>query len=374
VLRTKVGFDIFNFISLLARELLGFAGDGVEFLTDDTVTSLPWFLTGVIPAIIFFIALVQMLYYWGIIQWFIGKFAVFFFWSMKVSGAEAVVAAATPFIGQGESAMLIKPFVQYLTKAEIHQIMSCGFATIAGSVLIAYINLGLNPQVLVSSCIMSIPASLALSHLRYPEEEETLTAGKIVVPKDDTDKCQNVLEALANGAWLGIKIAGMIVSTLLVIIALLHLVSGLLTWWGRYLGLNGEYDLTVQLIVGYICYPIAFLLGVPRRDILHVARLIGLKIVAVSNLAPSCAAMALSARDIQLTSITERICCFQGTRHRTRLHRHERPRKVDCHIQSVWLRQHRLAGHPDWCALADCPEQDRRCRLPRRQRAYHRHP
>jgi CNT family concentrative nucleoside transporter len=285
VLRTSVGFDIFNFISTLARELLGFAGDGVEFLTAESVNELGWFMTGVIPAIIFFIALVQMLYYWGIIQWFIGKFAVFFFWSMKVSGAEAVVAAATPFIGQGESAMLIKPFVQYLTKAEIHQIMSCGFATIAGSVLIAYIKLGLNPQVLVSSCIMSIPASLALSHLRYPEEEETLTAGKIVVPADDTDKCQNVLEAMANGAWLGIKIAGMILSTLLVIIALLHLVSGLLTWWGRYLGLTGEYDLTVQLIVGYICYPIAFLLGVPRPDILHVARLIGLKIVAVSSFA-----------------------------------------------------------------------------------------
>jgi len=262
--------------------LLGFAGDGVIFLTDETVPALPWFLTGVIPAIIFFVAFVQMLYYWGIIQWFIGKFAVFFFWSMHVSGAEAVVAAATPFIGQGESAMLIKPFVPYLTKAEIHQVMSCGFATIAGSVLIAYINLGLNAQVLVSSCIMSIPASLALSHLRYPEEEETLTAGKIVVPKDEGEECANVLEALAKGAWLGIKIAGMIIATLLVIIALLNLVSGLLTWWGRYIGLTGDYDLTVELIVGYIFYPIAFLLGVPRRDILHVARLIGLKVVAVS--------------------------------------------------------------------------------------------
>jgi CNT family concentrative nucleoside transporter len=251
-------------------------------LTDETVPKLPWFFTGVIPAIIFFVAFVQMLYYWGIIQWFIGKFAVFFFWSMRVSGAEAVVAAATPFIGQGESAMLIKPFVPYLTKAEIHQVMSCGFATIAGSVLIAYINLGLNAQVLVSSCIMSIPASLALSHLRYPEEEECLTAGKIVVPKDESDECANVLEALAKGAWLGIKIAGMIIATLLVIIALLNLVSGLLTWWGRYIGLNGDYDLTVELIVGYIFYPIAFLLGVPRRDILHVARLIGLKVVAVS--------------------------------------------------------------------------------------------
>jgi CNT family concentrative nucleoside transporter len=270
VLRTGVGYDIFSFISLLARELLGFAGDGVVFLTNESVLELGWFLTNVIPAIIFFVAFVQMMYYWGVIQWFIGKFAVFFFWSMRVSGAE--------------SAMLIKPFVPYLTKAEIHQIMSCGFATIAGSVLIAYINLGLNAQVLVSSCIMSIPASLALSHLRYPEEEETLTAGKIVVPKDETDECANVLEALAKGAWLGIKIAGMIVATLLVIIALLNLVSGLLTWWGRYIGLNGDYDLTVELIVGYIFYPIAFLLGVPRRDILHVARLIGLKVVAVSDL------------------------------------------------------------------------------------------
>jgi CNT family concentrative nucleoside transporter len=366
VLRTKVGFDIFNFISLLARELLGFAGDGVEFLTDPTVNALPWFLT----AIIFFIALVQMLYYWGIIQWFIGKFAVFFFWSMKVSGAEAVVAAATPFIGQGESAMLIKPFVQYLTKAEIHQIMSCGFATIAGSVLIAYINLGLNPQVLVSSCIMSIPASLALSHLRYPEEEETLTAGKIVVPKDDTDKCSNVLEALANGAWLGIKIAGMIVSTLLVIIALLNLVSGLLTWWGRYLGLNGEYDLTVELIVGYICYPIAFLLGVPRRDILHVGRLIGLKIVAVSNPPRYIPALLLPS----LTPFIERIRRFQAARHRARLHGHERPREADCHLQSVRLWQHRLAGHPDRRAFADCAGQDWRCRGTRCQCAHHRHP
>lgn len=80
---------------------------------------------------IFFVALVQLLYYWGTLQWVIEKFAVFFFWSMRVSGAEAVVAAASPFIGQGESAMLIKPFVAHLTQAELHQVMCSGFATIA---------------------------------------------------------------------------------------------------------------------------------------------------------------------------------------------------------------------------------------------------
>ena len=198
---------------------------------------------------------------------------------MRVSGAEAVVAAASPFIGQGESAMLIKPFVAHLTKAELHQVMTSGFATIAGSVLVAYIGLGLNPQALVSSCVMSIPASLAISKLRYPEEEETLTAGRVVIPDDDEHRSANSLHAFANGAWLGLKIAGMIVATLLCILALLGLVDALLTWWGHYLNIP---ELTIELIVGYICYPVAFLLGVPRNgDLYLVGRLIGTKLIAV---------------------------------------------------------------------------------------------
>ncbi|KAI5364240.1 Putative concentrative nucleoside transporter domain-containing protein [Septoria linicola] len=281
VLRTGVGYDIFNFISSLARSLLGFAKDGLAFLTsDDFVAETFWFLVTVLPAIIFFVALVQLFYFVGLIQWFVGKFAVFFFWSMRISGAEAVVASATPFIGQGESAMLIKPFVPHLTMCELHQVMTSGFATIAGSVLIAYIGMGLSPQALVSSCVMSIPASLAASKLRYPEEEETLTAGKVVVPDDDTHKAANALHAFANGAWLGLKIAAMILTTLLCIIAFVALINGILTWFGRYINLTGEYDLTIELILGYLFYPIAFLLGVPRGpDLLKVARLIGIKVV-----------------------------------------------------------------------------------------------
>lgn len=126
VLRTTAGFDIFQFISGLARDLLGFAGNGVAFLTETSVSQLGWFLISVLPAIIFFISLVSILNYYGVTYWFVKKAATFFFWAMKCSGAEAVVAAATPFIGQGESAMLIKPFVAYLTSAEIHQVMTCG--------------------------------------------------------------------------------------------------------------------------------------------------------------------------------------------------------------------------------------------------------
>lgn len=197
---------------------------------------------------------------------------------MKVSGAEAVVAAASPFIGQGESAMLIRPFLPHLTQAELHQVMCSGFATIAGSVLIAYIGMGLNPQVLISSCVMSIPASLAVSKLRYPEEEETLTAGTVVVPDDGDQKSTNALHAFANGTWLGLKVGGMIAATLLCFLALLGLANGLLRWWGMYLNIP---NLSIELIVGYICYPIAFLLGVSRNgDINKVARLIGVKLIS----------------------------------------------------------------------------------------------
>jgi CNT family concentrative nucleoside transporter len=165
--------------------------------------------------------------------------------------------------------------------AELHQVMCSGFATIAGSVLVAYIGMGLNAQALISSCVMSIPASLAFSKLRYPEEEETLTAGRVVIPDDDEHKASNALHAFANGAWLGLKIAGMIISTLLCIIALLNLVDGLLTWWGRYINLDGDYDLTLELILGYVFYPVAFLLGVSRegQDLLLVGRLIGVKVI-----------------------------------------------------------------------------------------------
>ncbi|KAJ5374645.1 Na dependent nucleoside transporter [Penicillium concentricum] len=286
VLRTTAGYDIFNFVSEIARDLLGYAGDGVSFLTsadflafNDGFAPGNFFLITVCAAIVFFVAFVQLLYHWKVLQWFIGKFAVFFHWSMRVSGAEAVVAAASPFIGQGESAMLIRPFIAHLTMAELHQIMCSGFATIAGSVLIAYISIGVNPQAMVSACVMSIPASLAVSKMRWPEEEETLTAGRVVVPDDEEHRAANSLHAFTNGTWLGLKIAAMITSTLLCIIALIGLVNGLLTWWGRYLNINDP-PLTLELIVGYICYPIAFLLGVSRDgDLLLVGKLIGTKLV-----------------------------------------------------------------------------------------------
>lgn len=280
-------YDIFNFIAYLAKTLLGFANKGTIFLTNEKALTLNWFLFNVIPPIVFFIALVQLLYYLGALQFFISKFAHLFFYTMHVSGAEAVVAAASPFVGQGESAVLIRPFIPHLTDAELHQVMTSGFATIAGSVLAAYIFMGINPQALISSCVMSIPASLAISKLRYPETEEPLTAGRIVVPAmEDEERPSNALHAFANGGWLGLKVAGMIVASLLCILSLLGVINAVLTWWGHYLNI-GSFDpketknLTIEFVLGYLFYPVSFLLGVDRNgdDILLVSKLIGMKII-----------------------------------------------------------------------------------------------
>jgi len=214
------------------------------------VLELGWFLVSVIPPIIFFISFIQLLYYWGWLQWAIAKFATIFFYGMRVSGAEAVVAAASPFVGQGESAMLIKPYIPHLTSAELHQVMTSGFATIAGSVLAAYISMGISPLALVSSCVMSIPASLTISKLRYPETEESLTAGKIVIPRDRDERPSNSLHAFASGSWLGIKVGGMIVAAVLCILSRLGLTNGLLGWWGRYFNIDNP-PLSVELIVEY---------------------------------------------------------------------------------------------------------------------------
>ncbi|KAJ4385453.1 hypothetical protein N0V93_009881 [Gnomoniopsis smithogilvyi] len=276
VLRTTVGYNIFSWLSDRAADLLEFADEGLAFLTDDTVPTLTWFLITVAPPIIFFAALAQLLSYWGALQWGVKKSAGFFYWALKVSGAEAVVAATSPFFGQGESVMLIKPFLCVLTKSELHQIMCSGFATIAGSVLVAYQKLGVSGTALISSCIMSIPASIVVSKLRYPEVEETTSSEKLSLAsvEDARESAGNWMHSFTNGAWLGVRLAGIVVAVLACVIAGVDLCDAVLTWAGSYLNIE---DLTLELIFGYLFVPIAFFLGIPNRELVLVGRLIAVK-------------------------------------------------------------------------------------------------
>jgi CNT family concentrative nucleoside transporter len=279
VLKSGAGFSIFVWIATLAGDFLGQAAPAAGFFFDAEVISKHWFFVNTLASIIFFIAFIQMMYYLGVMQWMIKKFAWFFFKTMNVSGAEAVVAAASPWIGQGESACLVRPYVDLMTPSEIHLTMTSGFSTIAGSVLGAYINLGVPANHLVTASVMSIPASIAISKLRYPETEEPVTRGQVVVARGEEKggPPANALHAFSRGATFGLIVAGQILTNVLTILALVYTVDGLLTWIGRGFGIH---HLTLDLIFGYIFYPLTFLLGVPRADLLKVSRLLGTKLIA----------------------------------------------------------------------------------------------
>lgn len=212
-------------------------------------------------------------------QWIIKNFAWFFFKLLNVSGAEAVVASASPWVGQGESACLIRPYVDLMTESELHLTMTSGFSTIAGSVLSAYINLGMPAQNLVTSSVMSIPASIAISKMRSPELEEPITRGQVVVDRGQEEKYPpaNAIHAFSKGAWFGLMVAGSILCNVLTILSLVAAINGLLTWIGKGFGIH---ELTLQLVLGYCFYPVTFFLGVPRSEILRVAQLLATKLIA----------------------------------------------------------------------------------------------
>jgi CNT family concentrative nucleoside transporter len=278
VLKTGAGFSIFKYIADLANDFLSEADVGAEFFFDAATIAKKWFFVNVLAAVIFFIATIQMLYYLGVMQWMVKGFAWLFFKLMNVSGAEAVVAAASPWVGQGESACLVKPYVDIMTPSELHLVMTSGFSTISGSVLTAYVALGVPPQNLITSSVMSIPASIAISKMRIPEVEEPVTRGRIVVDRGDAGKNQpaNALHAFSLGGLFGLSVAGQILTNVLTILSLVATINAVLTWVGRGFGIH---QLTLQLVLGYIGYPITFFLGVPSAEILRVSQLLATKLI-----------------------------------------------------------------------------------------------
>ncbi|KAL4267036.1 concentrative nucleoside transporter (CNT) family protein [Pleurotus pulmonarius] len=279
VLKSGAGFSIFNWIATLASDFLNQGLVGAQFFFDADIIDRHWFFVNTLGTIIFFIAFVQMMYYLGVMQWIIKHFAWFFFKIMNVSGAEAVVAAASPWIGQGESACLVRPYVDLMTPSELHLTMTSGFSAIAGSVFSAYISLGVPAQNLVTSSVMSIPASIAISKIRLPELDEPVTRGHVVVDRGENQKNApaNALHAFSQGAVFGLIVAGQILTNVLTVLSLVAMINGLLTWIGRGFGIH---HLTLQLVIGYIAYPVTFFMGVPRGEILRVSQLLATKLVA----------------------------------------------------------------------------------------------
>ncbi|KAF8936228.1 Na+ dependent nucleoside transporter C-terminus-domain-containing protein [Dissophora ornata] len=275
VIRTYIGETIFSYIGGFMATFLGFSSNGISFIIGDTMMGLygSSFLFGVLPAIIFFGAVIQVLYYWNVIQTAISSMGKIIVYLFQVSGVEVVAACAAPFVGMSESAMLVGPYLEHATNAEIHQVMTSGFATISGSVYLGLVGFGASPTHLITCCIMSVPCAIVTSKIRYPEEEVPLTRGK-AIKLERPDAEDSFVHALANGSILGMQLCIVIAAVLIGFLSLLGCGNYVLNWVFLFLGVT---DITIQRLLGYFFYPFAWILGIPSQDVYEASKMMGVK-------------------------------------------------------------------------------------------------
>ena len=226
-----------------------------------------------LPTIIFFSAVMAVLYYLGIIQVVVSVMARFMMWAMRVSGSESLSMAANVFVGQTEAPLVVKPYIKGMTDSEVMALMTGGFATIAESVLAAYIGfLGSDyAGHLLAASFMSAPAAFVLAKIMVPETEESETQGKakLDLPRNGA----NLLDAVAGGTTDGLRLALNVGAMLIAFIALMALID-----WPLSAITVGEDPLSLQRIFGWVFSPVAWLMGVPWDDCALFGSLLGTKI------------------------------------------------------------------------------------------------
>jgi CNT family concentrative nucleoside transporter len=255
------------------------------------------------PTIIFFSALIAILYYLGIMPLIIRGFAYVFTRLMRISGAESLVAASNIFVGI-ESTLTVKPYLSQMTRSEVCTILTAGMATVASNVLALYV-FSLRAQFpaiaghLVSASLLSAPAALVMSKIIFPEAESPETLGMHVRPFYEKEK--SLFEAIINGANAGVKMIVGIVALLIAVLGLVALVDLLLSTLGEKInllfGLEGQWSL--KAIFGYIFYPVTLVLGIPPSDAGVVSRIIGERVIVTEVVAYKDLAAALEQNLLQ---------------------------------------------------------------------------
>ncbi|KAK7087825.1 solute carrier family 28 member 3-like [Littorina saxatilis] len=274
ILRTTWGYNAFDYLGARVREFLAYTDAGSKFVFGDLYTN-HFFAFKVLPVVVFFSTFVSVMYYVGFMQFIIRNLGRFLAFCLGTSPAESLNAAGNIFIGQSEAPLMIRPFISEMTKSEIHAILTGGFATIAGSVMAAYILYGVPPNHLLSASVMSAPAALSMSKLLYPETERTRHTEEEVYNMKRGEE-RNIIDAASNGATQSVKLVANIAVNLIAFIALLDFVNATLVWFGDRVGMHDP-KLTFQLISSYVFYPLSFLMGVDGDDRLKMGELIGTK-------------------------------------------------------------------------------------------------
>ncbi len=291
VIMVPGGREFFAAISQVFVKTIDFAMSGAEFIFGDLARSTNFgfiFAFQVLPTIIFFASLMAVLYHIGLMQKIVQGMAWVMLKILRISGSESLSVAANVFIGQTEAPLVVRPYIAKMTQSELFTMMVGGMATIAGAVLAAYIAmLGGADEAqrlfyarhLLAASVMAAPATIVIAKLLRPETEESLTKGTVHLEVEKT--ATNVIEAAANGAADGVKLALNVGGMLLAFIALISMINFPLAWAGQVSGLESliGQPLSLSVILGYILSPLAWIIGIPWNEAIIVGGLIGEKVV-----------------------------------------------------------------------------------------------
>ena len=276
ILKTPIGKPLFGFLDKSISKLISFSDAGGDFLFTSFVpdvgfhTALVNFAFRALPTIIFFSALMSVLYHLGIIQFVVKWIAKAMQKTMGTSGSETLSISANIFVGQTEAPLMVRPFIDKMTHSELMAVMVGGFATVAGGVLAIYVKWltdipGIAGHLLAAS-VMSAPAALVIAKIIYPETEDSETMGDLKIEVEKTSS--NAMEALGNGATDGLKLAANVAAMLVAFISIVAMVNYLLSFAGT----------SIDQILGLIFQPLAWTMGIPWEESALMGTLMGKKI------------------------------------------------------------------------------------------------
>ncbi len=276
-LSTAQGRRVFATLGDIFTGLLGFVDAGSLFvfgIPGETAQQSPLLRTfafGTLPSIIFFSALMSVLYHFGVMQ---RVAALVMQKTLNVSGAESLSVAANIFLGQVEAPLVVRPYLDTMTRSELMAIMMAGFATVAGGVMAAYVKMGIDAGHLVTASVIAAPASIVIAKIMQPEVEEPATRGRAVVEVET--QTVNAIDAAAAGALDGLKLAVQVAAIIIAFLALIAMLRFGVAW---ILGLFG-YDLTLEHLLGYLFAPFAWVMSIEPADCRKAGELLGMRTIS----------------------------------------------------------------------------------------------
>ncbi|GLO64141.1 nucleoside permease [Vibrio sp. MACH09] len=282
ILSSSIGQNIILVMANAMSSIISYSNDGIRFLFGGLVSDKMFELFGgdgfviafrVLPIIVFFSALSTVLYYLGIMQFVVKWLGGALQKLLGTSKAESMSATANVFLGVTEAPLLVKPYMNSMTRSELFAVMCGGLASIAGTMLLSYAQLGVKMEYLLAASFMAAPGGLLFAKIMIPETDSVSDAN---LDESATSQNANIIDAAATGASNGVALAINVGGMLLAFVGLVAMLNGMLGGIGGWIGIEG---LSLQMILGYLFAPIAWLMGVPWSEATLAGSFIGQKVV-----------------------------------------------------------------------------------------------